>query len=1160
MNFNYAVALIFATAISAGITMIAWKRRDTPGASGLMIFMLAEAVWTATYAVRWMVAEPAAEHFWLDATYLGVAFNATFMLIFTLQFTGHSRLLTRRNLKLSAIVPLVTLLLLWTDEWHGLFFWGGKITDTNQIGGPWFWIFVFYSYTQILFVIFLLVQEYLRAFNLYRRQIGSLLFAACLPVVDNILGLAGFRPFPNLDLTPFIFTVSGLIYAYALFGLRMLDIVPVARHKMVDEMADGVIVLDANRRIVDVNLAVQRLIGIATNAIGQLAVDVLDARLHLELTSGSKVSSLMELRVSENPPCDIEFRVSPLLDHRQGITGHLLVLHDITERKQAEEKKWKADGWLRTLFVAIEQSPVITLITNSEGVIVYVNPKFTETTGYTAEEVIGQNPRILKSEFKSLSEYQELWDTILSGQNWHGNFLNKKKNGELYWESATISPVKDGQGAITHFLAVKEDITERKQAEEALQKNAAELECANSRLENAISNANELTAQAILAQKTIREREARYQAVFDTANDAIISADGEGNIVDWNPRAERMFGYSKIEACGQPTTFVMPTRFHEGHLSGMERVQTGGEEHIIGKAVEMEGRRKDGSEFPLELSLSEWQVADQKFFAATIRDITERKQAEEALQWRDSIINSLAFTAAQFLKNRGWEDSIQTVLERFAQAIQVEKTLVYQNQVGENTSLIAVRQFSWEKFRNTAAQADFFNLEINLPRQWADQMAAGHIISGPMASTVGDSAPISAGYPGSIALVPVFVGRKWWGFFACLDSCEDRLWTPDEIESIKTTADILGTEIQRSDVEKALRLSEAHYRAMLSAIPDLIYRYTRDGTITAFNNSNGGDSQIGLNIRQVFSAEIADRTIELIQFALDTKTAQTLEFELPDPEGTQAFEARMVVSGDQEVLAIVRNVSERARLEQMKSDFINRAAHDLRTPLTTATMMADLIYEGGSDDELARYWQIFRSELKRETALIEKLLTVGRLESGEYQIKKQAIQIKTSLLSVLEGIRALASSRSIRLNENIPDGLPVIMADSLALQQVFMNLLSNAVKFTPVEGRIDLAVRETKAGVEVSIQDTGIGIPIKDLPNLFQRFFRASNAIANEIQGTGVGLFIVKAIVEQHYGHIHVDSLPGKGTLITVWLPSVREDGEALDHSHLDFDVVERAR
>ena len=153
----------------------------------------------------------------------------------------------------------------------------------------------------------------------------------------------------------------------------------------------------------------------------------------------------------------------------------IFVTHDITNRKRLEEENQKADSKIQTLSQAIAQSPVTTVITDLSGKIEFVNPKFTQTTGYTPEEAIGQNPRILKAGDKSQSDYKELWDTILSGENWYGEFQNKRKNGDHYWESAIISPVKNNQGVITHFLAVKEEITERKRTENLIKLKTEEL-------------------------------------------------------------------------------------------------------------------------------------------------------------------------------------------------------------------------------------------------------------------------------------------------------------------------------------------------------------------------------------------------------------------------------------------------------------------------------------------------------------------------------------------------------------------------------------------------------------------------------------------------------------------------------------------------------------
>jgi PAS domain S-box-containing protein len=138
-----------------------------------------------------------------------------------------------------------------------------------------------------------------------------------------------------------------------------------------------------------------------------------------------------------------------------GVTG---IGEDITEKRHAEEE-------LHKLFQAVEQSPSIVMITNPMGEIEYVNPKFTEVTGYPAAEVMGQNPSVLKSGETSSDEYHSLWDAISDGGEWRGEFHNRRKNGELYWESAAISAIHNAAGEITHYLAVKEDITERKRLE-----------------------------------------------------------------------------------------------------------------------------------------------------------------------------------------------------------------------------------------------------------------------------------------------------------------------------------------------------------------------------------------------------------------------------------------------------------------------------------------------------------------------------------------------------------------------------------------------------------------------------------------------------------------------------------------------------------------------
>ena len=152
------------------------------------------------------------------------------------------------------------------------------------------------------------------------------------------------------------------------------------------------------------------------------------------------------------------------------VIGSVVLFRDIAERKHAEEE-------LRKLSSAVEQSPVSVVITDPDGIIEYVNPKFTEVTGYSIEEALGQNPSILNAGIQSSEFYKGLWDTIKGGHIWQGEFANKRRNGEIYWENAVISPIRDVADRVTHYVAVKEDITERKQKDQELKeaKEAAEL-------------------------------------------------------------------------------------------------------------------------------------------------------------------------------------------------------------------------------------------------------------------------------------------------------------------------------------------------------------------------------------------------------------------------------------------------------------------------------------------------------------------------------------------------------------------------------------------------------------------------------------------------------------------------------------------------------------
>lgn len=247
-------------------------------------------------------------------------------------------------------------------------------------------------------------------------------------------------------------------------------------------IGDAVITVDTSGLVTFINSVAEKLTGwLKSEAIGRHIDDVFVVRRDatdekvdnpvLKVLSNGQIVNLANhtVLISKNGSrCAIDDSAAPIKGtNSQEIMGVVLVFRDVTRRNKIEKE-------LRELSVAVEQSPACVVITDLKGDIQYVNPKFTQITGYAFAEVIGKNPRILKSGEHPTEFYKNLWDTIVSGKEWRGEFHNKRKNGELYWEWAFISSIRNREGVITNFIAVKEDITEhKKMTEELKQKNIA---------------------------------------------------------------------------------------------------------------------------------------------------------------------------------------------------------------------------------------------------------------------------------------------------------------------------------------------------------------------------------------------------------------------------------------------------------------------------------------------------------------------------------------------------------------------------------------------------------------------------------------------------------------------------------------------------------------
>lgn len=354
----YATLLLISGVVALMIVALTWHRRHATGGITLALMMAAMVVWSWTYALHWVFPNSPAPRFWLDATYLGVVSIPGLVLIIAIQLSGQWYRAVQPLRTILLIEPVLTLLLLWTDPFHHLFY-GGLQSDALSLiydGGPWFWVNVVYSYTILLIALSLLLKALIQSRGqIYRSQI--LVFTAGLGIlfVVNLLGLFGYHPLPGLDLTPILFTITGLFFAVSISAFRMLDLVPVAQDVLMDQMQDGVIIVDYQGRIIDINQTAADLFEMPRmNLIGSNLTQASASIFGLTNAFAPLQQSSREVKIKDSPSKVLDIQINPLQSTSSRANGFLISWRDITRLKQIESELRKANEILSKNLLQID--------------------------------------------------------------------------------------------------------------------------------------------------------------------------------------------------------------------------------------------------------------------------------------------------------------------------------------------------------------------------------------------------------------------------------------------------------------------------------------------------------------------------------------------------------------------------------------------------------------------------------------------------------------------------------------------------------------------------------------------------------------------------------------------------------------------------------------
>jgi PAS domain S-box-containing protein len=502
----------------------------------------------------------------------------------------------------------------------------------------------------------------------------------------------------------------------------------------------------------------------------------------------------------------------------------------------------------------------------------------------------------------------------------------------------------------------------------------------------------------------VRETEERMRSVVNHVVDGIISIDEAGKITTFNPAAERIFGYEADAVIGRNVNILMPEPYHGEHDGYIANYLRTGEAKIIGTGREVTGQRKDGSTFPMELAISVFTLNERPHFTGIVRDITERKHAEEELKQAEERMRSVVNHVI---------DGIITIDEQ-----------------GKIASF------------NPAAEKLF---------GYAKSEVMGHNVN---------------------ILMPEPYHGEHDGYVA-------NYLRTGEAKIIGIGREVVGRRKDGSTFPMELAVSAFH-----------------------------------IGSRRFFTGIVRDIT-----------ERKRLEQELR------------------------RRVDELAEADRQKNEFLAMLAHELRNPLAPICNALHLMKMPGAESPLI---DEARAMMERQThqlvRLVDDLLDVSRIIRGNIELRKEHLDVAAAVTRAIETAHPVIDAHGHQLNVSLPDRPVYVEGDLIRLAQVIANLLTNAAKYTETAGRIRLAVERDNGHAIVRVSDSGVGIPAELLPRIFDVFVQGDRSLARSQGGLGIGLTLVKRLVEMHDGTIAVSSAGlGQGSEFVIRLPALVADISSSD-------------
>ncbi len=1024
----FVILTPIVTFLLLGIIVYVWRYRKRWEISSLIWFLVIVAGWLVTNTAELVASSESQTLFWSKICYIFIAATPFFWLLFTFRYTGQEIESKPRRLIAYAAIPTTTVILALTNEAHHwlwqthIFNPVGSWLAAHPVYGPWFWIHAIYSYLLILFSAILMIRQYLRSSHLYREQSLWLVIGTLIPILTNAVYVMNLIPQLQKDYTPISFALGGIAFSVGILRYRLFDLQPIAREVVLERMPDAVLAVDLQGRVVDLNPAAQQLVeNTPETLIGQPLTRVIPAwetwAQTLQTRNDLQTDFLLEARGKRRA---YEVHIFTLSDPRGKRTGWVLQLHDITERKEAEEAVQASEERYRQL---VELSP--------EAIVVYRDGKI------------------------------------------------------IFVNSATVT-------------LMKADDTE------------------------------DLLGKPILE---------------------FVHPD------------YRVQSRQRIKAA---LTTGTPAPLFEEKLICL-----------------------DGTIVDVEVTTARLTYQGQTALQTIVRDITARRRAEAVLRLR---LHLLEFTADHSL-----EELMQRALDKIGALTQSPVGFYHFFEADQQTlSLQAWSTRTLEEFcQAEGAEGQGLHYDLDDAGIWADAVRQRR----PVIHNDYAALPHHKGFPeGHTPLTrELVVPTLREGRIVALLGVGNKPADYDEqdVDLISYAADLIWSVVERKRNEEQLQAYRRQLEAQNLELRKLTLAIEQSGNTIVMTDTDGAieyvnprfeetsgysaDEALGQNPHILKSGKQSPAYYRDLWQSITNGHIWRGEFHNQRKDGTLYWEAATIApvsDADGDVthyIAIKEDITKRKEAEralhsyaeQLASQnaeldaFAHTVAHDLKGPLSIVLGYGKLLEDSQSTTSPDVFEQAIRAILQsgeKMNTIIDELLLLAGVRKQE--ITPMPLIMAEIVKDACERLTSVIRATEADIVSPAPADWPVPLGYAPWVEEVWVNYISNALKYGGTPPRVELgwsipAAEHGPAGHQQStpsikfwVRDNGLGLTAEAQAKLFTEFTRLDQA---RTKGHGLGLSIVRRIVEKLNGTVGVESEPGKGSCFYFTLPACAVPDDELD-------------